>query len=218
MKVQAALLLAGAASAIADRVSYDGFKVFRIHSDGEEDLREKVADLNTVEMTCGHTDHLDVAIAPDDLEAFEKLGLEYDTIVEDLAVDLADEGVVESFYGKTGNSSLPDEHTTDHNFPGSEDSDVHKLDARQSSLPAQSWFSAYRPWAEHRTFFNQIQAALPSNSRIVNVGNSYEGRQIYALKLWGTTEGSKPVIYFHGTVHAREWISAMVSIPLNNIT
>ena len=52
---------------------------------------------------------------------------------------------------------------------------------------------------------------MPSNSRIVNVGNSYEGRQIYALKLWGSgTEGSKPVIYFHGTVHAREWISAMV--------
>ncbi|KAK0383974.1 hypothetical protein NLU13_8063 [Sarocladium strictum] len=192
MKVQAAFLLAGAASALADRVSYDGFKVFRVHSDDGEDLREKVADLNTVEMTCGHTDHLDVAISPDDLEAFEALGLEFDTIVDDLGVDLAEEGVVESFYGDT-------------------DSDVHKLDVRQSGLPAQSWFSAYRPWAEHRTFFNQIQAALPSSSRIVNVGNSYEGRQIYALKFWGSgTEGSKPVIYFHGTVHAREWISTMV--------
>lgn len=90
---------------------------------------------------------------------------------------------------------------------------MHKLDARQSALPAQSWFNAYRPWAEHRTFFNQIQSALPSNSRIVNIGNSYEGRQIYGIKLWGTGgEGSRPVIYFHGTVHAREWISAAVSL------
>jgi carboxypeptidase A4 len=189
MKFQAALLLAGAASAVAERVSYDGFQVFRVHAEDGEDLREKVADLNTVELTCGHADHLDVAISPDDIEAFEALGLDFEKIVDDLAVDLAEEGVVESFYGE-------------------DDSDITK---RQSGLPASSWFSAYRPWAEHRTFFNQINSALPSNSRIVNVGNSYEGRQIYALKLWGTGgEGSKPVIYFHGTVHAREWISAMV--------
>ena len=52
---------------------------------------------------------------------------------------------------------------------------------------------------------------MPSNSRIVNIGNSYEGRQIYGIHLWGTSgQGSRPVIYFHGTVHAREWISAAV--------
>lgn len=57
---------------------------------------------------------------------------------------------------------------------------------------------------------------MPSNSRIVTVGNSYENRQIFGLKLWGSGgEGSKPIIYFHGTVHAREWISTMVSLGGN---
>lgn len=100
MKIQAAILLNWAAAALAARVSYDGFKVYRVHSDGEEDLRGKLAELNTVEMTCGHADHLDLAISPDDLEAFEALGLDADLLAEDLGVDLAEEGVVESFYGE----------------------------------------------------------------------------------------------------------------------
>lgn len=99
MKVSAALLLAAASAVVAERVSYDGFKVFRIDNpDDVENLHEKLEELNTVEMTCGHSDHLDVAVSPDALEAFELLGLDSELVSEDLAVELAKEGPVEEFF------------------------------------------------------------------------------------------------------------------------
>ncbi|KAF3355744.1 hypothetical protein VDGD_05115 [Verticillium dahliae] len=185
------LLAALATSVIAEeKVHYDGYKVFRIEAhDDVADIHKQLEGLATTSVGCGgETDHVEIAIAPEDLEAFAALGLDAKVINEDLGEALAEEGPVSEFYG--------DENT---------------IEARQAGLPAASWFTAYRPWAEHATFFNQIQAALPSNSEIFNVGQSFQGRTIYGIHLWGPNgKGSRPAIVFHGTVHAREWISAPV--------
>jgi hypothetical protein len=97
----AALLLTAAATAVVaeDRVSYDGFKVFRIEApDYIEGLHEKLEALNTVELTCGHTDHLDIAVAPEDLEAFDLLSLNATVLATDLGEDLATEGPIEEYF------------------------------------------------------------------------------------------------------------------------
>ncbi|CRK40565.1 hypothetical protein BN1708_008281, partial [Verticillium longisporum] len=143
------LLAALATSVIAEeKVHYDGYKVFRIEAhDDVADIHKQLEGLTTTSVGCGgETDHVEIAIAPEDLEAFAALGLDAKVINEDLGEALAEEGPVSEFYG--------DENT---------------IEARQAGLPAASWFTAYRPWAEHATFFNQIQAALPSNSEIFNV-------------------------------------------------
>ena len=98
MKLNICIAVAAATSAVADRVAYDGFKVFRI-TDVSDNIDETLAGFDKVQLTCGHTDHYDVAISPDDLDIFEELGLNTTLLSEDLGADIAEEGPVESFYG-----------------------------------------------------------------------------------------------------------------------
>ncbi|XP_072021624.1 carboxypeptidase B-like [Amphiura filiformis] len=48
----------------------------------------------------------------------------------------------------------------------------------------------------------------------VNIGNSYEGRPIKAVKI--SSGGSKRVIYIQGGIHAREWISPATMMYMAN--
>lgn len=78
-------------------------------------------------------------------------------------------------------------------------------------MPSLTWFNSYHAYNDHIAFFNDLQASFPQNSEIINIGNSAQGRSIFGIHLWGSGgKGSKPAVYFHGTVHAREWITAKV--------
>lgn len=59
-------------------------------------------------------------------------------------------------------------------------------------------------------WLSDIQAAHADNSELVVEGQSYEGRNITGIHIWGGEKGTKPAAVFHGTVHAREWITTMV--------
>jgi hypothetical protein len=79
------------------------------------------------------------------------------------------------------------------------------------AAPNLTWFNSYHAYNDHIAFFNDLQAAYPENSEIFNIGNSLQGRSIFGIHLWGSGgKGSKPAVYFHGTVHAREWITSKV--------
>lgn len=81
-----------------------------------------------------------------------------------------------------------------------------------------SWYDNYHPYDDHRTYFEDLQASFPNNSEFVSSGTSYEGRDLYGLHLYGAGGPGKPAVLWHGTVHAREWITAMVCVvyPLFN--
>lgn len=88
--VAVAALIAGA---VAETVSYDGWKVFRV--DTPEDDSGVIAELerlNTVvEDDHGAPGKLQVAVAPEDLDAFVNLGYESIVLEEDLGADIASE-------------------------------------------------------------------------------------------------------------------------------
>jgi murein tripeptide amidase MpaA len=85
----------------------------------------------------------------------------------------------------------------------------------QGLVPAESWFTAYHPYADHLTFLRDLQGSFTGNSEIVTAGSSFQGRVLTGIHIWGTGgKGSKPAVIFHGTVHAREWISTMVGFDL----
>lgn len=73
-------------------VSYDGYKVFRVSTSGGtvESLEDKLANIQYNEW---HQDaeHIDIAVAPGQLSAFESLGLEYSIMHEDLGQSIAAE-------------------------------------------------------------------------------------------------------------------------------
>ena len=173
----------------AEKVSYDGYRVYRVAINGAPTvIEQKLKSFHTI-----HTrGHLEVAISPTEVDNFEGLGLEAELINNDLGRDIAVEASVVSSFAA----------------PSRE----------KGELPDLSWFDAYHPYDDHLQFWEDLQAALPDNSKLFDAGPSYEGRSIFGLQLWGGDGGgensSKPIIYWHATVHAREWISTAVGPPI----
>ena len=73
-----------------------------------------------------------------------------------------------------------------------------------------TWYDSYHPYEDHIQYFRDLQAAIPNNSEWVSTGTSYEGRDLYGIHIWGADGPGKPVVLYHATVHAREWIATPV--------
>ncbi|KAK2765955.1 hypothetical protein FQN54_007470 [Arachnomyces sp. PD_36] len=74
-----------------------------------------------------------------------------------------------------------------------------------------TWFQSYHPYQDHLQFLADLAEAHPENAEVVTEGKSSEGRAITGIHLYGADGPGKPAIVFHGTVHAREWITTMVN-------
>jgi hypothetical protein len=81
------------------------------------------------------------------------------------------------------------------------------------AVPSSTWFNAYHPIADHYSFLNDLAASYPNNAETFVAGKSHDGRDIKGIHIYGSGgKGSKRGIVWHGTVHAREWITTMVSV------
>ncbi|KAI4225539.1 MAG: hypothetical protein L6R36_003845 [Xanthoria steineri] len=75
-----------------------------------------------------------------------------------------------------------------------------------------TWFNTYHAYSQHVQFLNDLAATYPSNAEVVTIGNSLQGRPITGIHFYGTgLKGQRPAVVLHGTVHAREWITTMVT-------
>jgi carboxypeptidase A4 len=184
MKTSGVLALALPALAAA-KVSYEGYKVFQIDShDSYDDVQSLLKGLKTVDLSCaGDHNHIDIAVAPEDVEAFEALGLDATASIDDLASEFAKE------------KSKPYVATV-------------KRSGEASDMPDMSYFESYHPFDEHLQYLEDIAAAFPNNSETFAAGYSLEGRPIQGIHLWGRDGPGKKAIIWHATVHAREWIGA----------
>ncbi|KAJ2907190.1 Metallocarboxypeptidase A-like protein [Zalerion maritima] len=165
-------------------VTYDGYKVFRVptHQDLEA-VKGRISTLNTVSLNLDNKEHLDIAVAPADVTAFEDLGLKTEVLHKDLGADIAVEAAGLGKYPELG----------------------------QNLIPGLEWFDSYHLYADHAQYFKDLAKAFPKNTEIFSAGTSYHNQDMFGIQLWGKGgKGSKPAVYFHGTVHAREWISTMV--------
>ncbi|OHE93806.1 zinc carboxypeptidase [Colletotrichum orchidophilum] len=125
---------------------------------------------------------VEVAIPPSEVEKFKSLGLDAQLLDEDLGRAIQAESKAEKKPVLTKRGELPD----------------------------LSWFDSYHSYDDHVQYWRDIHAAFPENSEWLDVGASYEGRSIFGLRLWGGKDAStKPIVLWHGTVHAREWITTM---------
>lgn len=162
-------------------VNYNGYKVYRIATNGDADaVLDSLSALSYEQWNFRNTEHVDISIAGDQVDAFKALGLEYSVMHEDLGADIA-----------------------------AESAGVSEVSKRQDgALPSDSWFDSYHSYADHVQYWRDLNAAFPSNSQRFVAGQSYENREIFGLKLFGNNTGTpKPAAIWHGTVHAREWIT-----------
>ena len=82
-----------------------------------------------------------------------------------------------------------------------------------SSLGRGTWDS-YMDLAQMTAYINELAASKPELCEVFSIGTSIEGRDIWVLHLAGTNPDPKPAVFYHSTIHAREWITAPVVLYL----
>lgn len=179
-----AIVAAVSASAISTHGAsspYSGFKVFRIKTHGHAAaIKEKLANITFEQWNHDVNSHMDIVLGPGELAAFAELGLESDIMHKDLGASIAAESAHSS-----------------------------SLWRRQAGNDS-SWFDSYHDYEDHVQYLENLRDLFPDNSEIISSGYSYENRSLHGIHLWGAGGPGKPAVLYHGTVHAREWISTAV--------
>jgi len=67
------------------------------------------------------------------------------------------------------------------------------------------FFNDYHTLADINSYLQQLSSTFPKMARTFTIGKTYEGRSQTGIVIG--TNVTKPVIFFEGGVHAREWIS-----------
>lgn len=205
MKYLAALLtiFAGASAAATTEpvVSYDGYKVFRV----PVATKQFAATLDKLSTTLGLSmwkpayeagDHADIAVPPTMLGVFQSkvAGLNLEVMHEDLGKSIAQENTFQAYDGQYHIIYLVANNT-------------YTLIAGTANA---TWFDSYHPYRDHATFLKNLQSQYSANSALISTGRSGEGNDLGGIHIFGSSKGKKAVV-FHGHIHAREWITSMVT-------
>jgi carboxypeptidase T len=99
--------------------------------------------------------------------------------------------------------------------------DVTATDSAVDAVPLDfpSADSAYHNYAEMTAMLNQIVADHPTLARQTVIGQSYQGRNIVALKISDNvaTDENEPEILFNAHLHAREHLTVEMALYLANL-
>ena len=71
------------------------------------------------------------------------------------------------------------------------------------------FFDAYRSYDEHVAFMIDLAQTYPDLATMVNLGQSHEGRILWALHIAGQG-GEMPAVLYHGAQHGNEVLGACV--------
>jgi hypothetical protein len=182
--VSSSLLALSSAAAVQPpaRKSYEGYKVFRLA------VGEDVAKINNVIDGLG-------------LATWKKIhpGGRADIVVPPSQVS--------AFEAGTAGMGV----VTMHQDLGASIAEESTFRAYAAGSANVTWFNSYHSYSDHLQFLEDLQAQHPTQSEVISAGNSLNGNAITGLHFWGSKGKGKPAIVFHGTVHAREWITTMVS-------
>ncbi|KAJ0107969.1 hypothetical protein J7T55_008105 [Diaporthe amygdali] len=83
-------------------------------------------------------------------------------------------------------------------------------DSYRRDVDDLSWYDSYHSYADHVQYLSDLHEAFLDNSELISSGRSHENRSIHGIHLYGDDGPGKPAVLYHGTVHAREWITAPV--------
>jgi murein tripeptide amidase MpaA len=182
LAILASLTLASALA--APKVTYDGWKVYRINTGvNRAKLKDVVGklQLGTWKGSVDTSEVVDVMVPPTQVQKFETAAEDLDLAVmhENLGASISEESAFTTYAA--------------------------------ALAPNLTWFQSYHPIADHFTWLRDLQAAYPANSEIFSAGKSNDGRDLLGIHIWGSGgKDSKKGVVWHGTVHAREWITNMV--------
>jgi carboxypeptidase A2 len=180
-RAAAILVLAVAAPSLqAQPARYDGQRVVRAEARTLKDLRTILALTDDVwSHRVGIGGPVDIRVRPEQLAALAVSGVPYSVIVNDVQASV--------------------------------DAERAKLDRLRAQAGAQDgpgWFDAYHTLTEVRSHARGVALANPALASYQVLGQSLEGREIFALSITGAGgTANKPQLLFMGGQHAREWVS-----------
>lgn len=104
-------------------------------------------------------------------------------------------------------------------FPGKSFDAGHRALRATGQVTAALAEGAFHSYEETRTEFKALADSHPDLAQYVKLGSSFEGREIFALKITrdpGLDDSSKPDALITGCHHAREWISVEAPVYFAN--
>ncbi len=79
---------------------------------------------------------------------------------------------------------------------------------RRSLLLDLEWFENYHPYDQIIAYHNGLANDFPDLASVATIGTSRQGRDIITIEITGPGDPTgRPVIFFNGCQHAREWVS-----------
>ncbi|KAK3846382.1 MAG: putative carboxypeptidase [Linnemannia gamsii] len=187
--------------------SFKNHRVVRININTEADLKaltDNEQDLGfdyfTHNKGIGGT--VDVRVPAQSFKTFQGLKLNYTTVVEDLQAVIDEEQKTNEVYEEQVWGQTVNQIKNAHNVQGREGGESQIF---ASPLAASAWFKGYHSYADHVKWLNAQIAGSKGKAKGFSAGKSFEGRPQAGIR-FGT--GGKHIV-FHGTQHAREWVTTM---------
>lgn len=79
-----------------------------------------------------------------------------------------------------------------------------------AAADAGDWFAEYRDYRAITAHLHALAELAPTRASVHAIGSTLEARTLWALRIGGTGPEATPMLV-DGTLHAREWIAAMVT-------
>ncbi|KAG0224138.1 hypothetical protein BGW41_005237 [Actinomortierella wolfii] len=177
--------------------NYNNHRVVRIQIENESQLQlltdnEKALKMDYFTHNKNIGGHIDARISPEAFTKFETLQIPHTVLIDNLQKVLDQE--------KT------ELQQNEAKFQSLKNAPVAQGDQRSSAFDAATWFKSYHSYNDHMEWLKTQISNNPGKASSISFGNSFEGRPQAGIKI-----GSGPNhVVFHGTQHAREWITTMV--------
>ncbi|EFE34076.1 uncharacterized protein ARB_07027 [Trichophyton benhamiae CBS 112371] len=173
-------------AAVVAPFDYSGYKVIRVptQKDNVKEVQRIITDLNldTWKYPKSEGQNADIVVPPSQISSFMER-------ISGMNIEMMHEDLGLSIRNETSFEAYSAGYAPDIN-----------------------WFKSYHSYQDHLSYLQDLQGLFRTRSEYVDAGKSHEGRTIPALHIWGSGgKNSKPAIIFHGTIHAREWITTMVT-------
>ncbi len=83
------------------------------------------------------------------------------------------------------------------------------LEQQGHQVAGDEWFEDYKTWEQINARLNELAGLRPDLATVIDVGDSYEGREIRGILITAPGAQTKPALLINGCQHAREWVSPM---------
>ncbi|KAK4877363.1 hypothetical protein RN001_009869 [Aquatica leii] len=180
-------------AACAEKVSYDGYKVYRLNLTNQKQLSvlTKLVDNSLIDFWST----LRLSSKPVDVMIHPKVDPMFTWI-------LNSQGIHHEVLIKNVENVLKKE----------------KLVQKQSPLPQKGRisFTQYNRFEQINNYLYQLQQDYPNIVTLQSIGSTYEGRDMMVIQISTDPDANKPVIFIDAGIHAREWIAPAMALYIIN--